>query len=206
MTGPAAVLFDQDGTLINTFVPAMAAYSAAAGRPITYQDLRPVAHLGAARNLVSALLGREATDAEDDRFHEVLADGVARIEPYDGIRELLAALRTVGRGLGVVTNSDRRSAAIVLGTHFDGTFDLVVTSDLVDAPKPDPGSLRLALRRLDLAAPEVAFVGDSPADMAAARAAGVRAVVAGWGQQAGDITEYDDWCASPADVLALVGR
>ena len=182
----------------------MAAYSRTVGREITYERIRPVAHLGAARNLVSALLGHEATDADDDLFHEALAEGVAGISPYPGVPELLDELRAAGLRLGVVTNSDERSARIVLGTHgFDEQVDLVVTSDMVDEPKPDPGSMLLALAQLGLPAAEVWYVGDSAADMAAARAAGVRAVVAGWGQQVPDITEHDDWCDTPADVARL---
>lgn len=204
MRTPAAILFDQDGTLINTFIPAMAAYSRTVGRPITYEDLRPVAHLGAARNLVSALLGHAASDAEDDLFHEVLADGVARISPYPGIPELFAALRARGTRLAVVTNSDERSAGIVLGAHgFTEQVEVVVTSDLVHAPKPDPASIILALQQLELRPTDVVFVGDSSADMAAARGAGVVAAVAGWGQQAPDITEFDVWCTTPDEVLSL---
>lgn len=199
------MLFDQDGTLINTFVPAMAAYSAATGRTITYEDLRPVAHLGAARNLVSALLGRAAADSEDDVFHDVFAAGVAEIAPYPGILELFALLRESGYQLGVVTNSDARSARIVLGIQgFDQHLSVVVTSDLVASPKPAPDSLRLALAELGVAAHEAVFVGDSQADMTAARSAGVRSVVAGWGQQVPDIIEFDLWANVPSDVPALL--
>ena len=77
-----AVVFDQDGTLLDTFVPALHAYSVAAGREITMAELEPVAHLGAARNLLSALLGHEASDADDDRFHAALADALLGTEPY----------------------------------------------------------------------------------------------------------------------------
>ena len=135
-----AVVFDQDGTLINTFIPAMHAYSVAVGREITLTELEPVAHLGAARNLVSALLGHDATDAEDDVFHDALAAEVARIEPYPGILDLLVALRDAGVATAVATNSDARSAAVVLGAHgLDALFDTVVTVDLVSGPKPEPG-------------------------------------------------------------------
>ena len=146
-----AVVFDQDGTLINTFIPAMHAYSVAVGREITLAELEPVAHLGAARNLVSALLGHEATDAEDDVFHDALAAEVARIEPYPGIVDLLVALRAAGVATAVATNSDARSAAVVLGAHgLDALFDTVVTVDLVSGPKPNPEMIHLTFERLGL--------------------------------------------------------
>jgi HAD superfamily hydrolase (TIGR01509 family) len=203
------VVFDQDGTLINTFIPALHAYSVATGRRITLAELEPVAHLGAARNLVSALLGHEASDEDDDTFHAALAREVARIEPYDGILDLLAALRAAGIATAVATNSDLRSASVVLGAHgLDRLMDAVVTVDLVGGiPKPAPDSIELAMATLGLAPAEVLFVGDSNADMLAARAAGVRAVAAGWGHQAPTIERgnVDMWLEEPGGVLGLVG-
>lgn len=202
-----AVVFDQDGTLINTFIPALHAYSVACGREITLAELEPVAHLGAARNLVSALLGHEATDTEDDVFHDALAEAVAAIDPYPGIVETLTSLRAAGIATAVATNSDARSAGVVLGAHgLDLLLDTVVTVDLVSGPKPNPESILLAVERLAVAPHEVVFVGDSPADMVAARAAGTVAVAAGWGHQTPGIPaeDIDVVAATPADVLRLV--
>jgi HAD superfamily hydrolase (TIGR01509 family) len=202
-----AVVFDQDGTLINTFIPAMHAYSVAVGREITLTELEPVAHLGAARNLVSALLGHEATDAEDDVFHDALAAEVARIEPYPGIVDLLVALRDAGVATAVATNSDARSAAVVLSAHgLDALFDTVVTVDLVSGPKPNPEMIHLAIERLGVSAGQVVFVGDSPGDMIAARAAGVLAAAAGWGHQTPGIPseDIDVLAKTPDDVSRLV--
>jgi HAD superfamily hydrolase (TIGR01509 family) len=209
VAGPGfqAVVFDQDGTLINTFIPAMHAYSVAVGREITLAELEPVAHLGAARNLVSALLGHEATDAQDDVFHAALAQQVARIEPYPGIVDLLQALRDAGVATAVATNSDARSASVVLGAHgLDALFDTVVTVDLVTGPKPNPEMIHLAVERLGVPASRVVLVGDSPGDMMAARAAGALAVAAGWGHQTPGIPAecIDVLAATPGDVARLV--
>lgn len=203
-----AVVFDQDGTLINTFVPAMHAYSVAAGREITLKELEPVAHLGAARNLVSALLGREATDEDDDRFHDALAQAVAGIDPYPGVVAVLNALREAGIATGLATNSDSRSAAVVLGAHgLAELLDTIVTVDQVAGPKPAPWSIELAVANLGVAPGEVAFVGDSNADMVASRAAGVLAVAAGWGQQSPGIdrANVDAWIERPDEILSVIG-
>jgi HAD superfamily hydrolase (TIGR01509 family) len=202
-----AVVFDQDGTLINTFIPALHAYSVACGREITLAELEPVAHLGAARNLVSALLGHEASDAEDDVFHDALAEAVAAIDPYPGIVDTLTSLRAAGIATAVATNSDARSAGVVLGAHgLDLLLDAIVTVDQVSGPKPNPESILLAAARIGTDPREVVFVGDSPADMLAARAAGTLAVAAGWGHQTPGIpaTDIDVVAATPADVLRLV--
>ena len=211
MTSPKyrAVIFDQDGTLINTFVPALHAYSVAVGREITLAELEPVAHLGAARNLVSALLGHEASDAEDDVFHDALAEAVAQIDPYPGIVDLLTTLRAAGVGTAVATNSDSRSASVVLQAHgLDVLMDTIVTVDLVSGPKPNPESIQLAIERLGVPAAQVVFVGDSPADMVAARAAGTLAVAAGWGHQTPGIPKeaIDVVAQTPAQVAQLVLR
>ena len=211
MTSPKyrAVIFDQDGTLINTFVPALHAYSVAVGREITLAELEPVAHLGAARNLVSALLGHEASDAEDDVFHDALAEAVAQIDPYPGIVDLLTTLRAAGVGTAVATNSDSRSASVVLQAHgLDVLMDTIVTVDLVSGPKPNPESIQLAIERLGVPAAQVVFVGDSPADMVAARAAGTLAVAAGWGHQTPGIPmeAIDVVAQTPAQVAQLVPR
>ena len=204
-----AVVFDQDGTLLDTFIPALHAYSLAVGREITMAELEPVAHLGAARNLVSALLGHDASDADDDRFHAALADALLGIEPYPGVVDTLEQLRARGLRTGVATNSDSRSATIVLGAHgLAEHLDTVVTVDQVSGPKPDPASILLAVERLGVRPDEVVFVGDAPADMLAARAAGVLAVVAGWGHQAHGIdpSAADRWLDGPAGILDLVAE
>lgn len=201
------VVFDQDGTLINTFLPAMHAYSVAVGREITLAELEPVAHLGAARNLVSALLGRPATDTDDDVFHDALDQAVRGIDPYPGIVDLLGRLRAAGVRTAVATNSDSRSANVVLGAHgLDQLMDAVVTVDQVSGPKPNPESIQLAVARLGLAPQQVVFVGDSPADMVASRATGTLSVAAGWGHQTPGIPpeSIDRMAASPADVARLV--
>jgi HAD superfamily hydrolase (TIGR01549 family) len=202
-----AVVFDQDGTLINTFIPALHAYSVACGRQITLAELEPVAHLGAARNLVSALLGHTASDTEDDIFHDALAEAVAAIDPYPGIVDVLESLRHARIATAVATNSDARSARVVLGAHgLDLLLDTIVTVDQVSGPKPSPESILLACERIGADPPDVVFVGDSPADMVAARAAGTVAVAAGWGHQTPSIppTHIDMVAATPADVLRLV--
>ena len=202
-----AVVFDQDGTLLDTFIPALHAYSVAVGREITMAELEPVAHLGAARNLVSALLGHEASDADDDRFHAALADALLGIEPYPGVVDTLEQLRARGLRTGVATNSDSRSATIVLGAHgLAEHLDTVVTVDQVSGPKPNPESILLAVERLGVRPDEVLFVGDAPADMVAARAAGVLAAVAGWGHQAHGIDPgaADLWLDGPAEILDLI--
>jgi len=87
-------------------------------------------------------------------------------------------------------------------------FDVVVSGDDTERHKPDPEPILLALQRLDARAQEAAYVGDSPFDVAAAKAAGVYAVAVGWGGMHSDerlrAERPDAFVRTPAQLLACV--
>jgi len=87
-------------------------------------------------------------------------------------------------------------------------FDVVVCGEDTKRHKPDPEPIRLALERLGAGAQDAAYVGDSPFDVAAAKAAGVYAVAVGWGGMHPDerlrAEEPDAFVRTPAELLAYV--
>jgi HAD superfamily hydrolase (TIGR01549 family) len=97
--------------------------------------------------------------------------------------EVLATLKDEGRRLGIVTAKRRLTVELAFAQlpieHF---FDVVVGGDETDRHKPDPAPLMLALERLGVAADDAAYVGDSPFDMQAAKAAGLYAIGVSWGR------------------------
>jgi pyrophosphatase PpaX len=96
--------------------------------------------------------------------------------------ELLDDLRGEGRSLGIVTAKRRKTIDLAFGVlDLERHFDAVVTADDTDAHKPDPEPVREALRRLGAGPMDTAFVGDSPFDMGAGKAAGVFTIGVGWG-------------------------
>lgn len=115
-------------------------------------------------------------------FQRTVHDDMVR--PYDGARHVMEAMAGRGSAVAVVTSKRREMALRTLARcGLDDVVDLLVAADDVRRGKPDPEPVRQALDRLGLDAEpgRVLFVGDSPFDIRAGRAAGVRTVGALWG-------------------------
>jgi len=114
--------------------------------------------------------------AHNEPLHETL-------EIFLGIEDLLIGLRDEGRTLGLVTAERRTTGELAFAKlPIAHLFETVVAGDDTIKHKPSPEPLLLALERLGASAAEAAYVGDSPYDMQAARAAGLYAVGVTWGR------------------------
>jgi len=96
---------------------------------------------------------------------------------FPDVVEQLRGWREAGLKLAVVSNFDRRLHGLLAQLELSHLLDAVVVSSEAGAAKPDPHPFALALNALDLEAAEVWHVGDSPEDLAGARAAGLRCVL-----------------------------
>ena len=107
----------------------------------------------------------------------------ADLQAFAGVQDVLERLAGEGRKLGIVTSKRRKTVDLAFGVlplrHF---FEAVVTSDEVVQPKPHPEPVLVALERLGSLPEEAAFVGDSPFDVGAGKAAGVFTVGVSWGR------------------------
>lgn len=182
---PRAILFDLDGTLIDTWKLYGESYQRALepflGRRLTGEEiarLRPTSE----REFLRELLGPERGDACHTEFrrhyaelHGALAEGV-----YDGVREMREALRAAGYPLGIVTGKGRHGWEVTEREIGLGPFAVVVTEDEAGAPKPDPRGLLAAAREMGVAPADLVYVGDSTVDLAAGRAAGMRTAAVLW--------------------------
>jgi HAD superfamily hydrolase (TIGR01549 family) len=160
--------------------------------------------VGPPKALLGHLLGRPVTDEEVAGYLQRLAAGSDGIGVYAGIDELLGTVH--GRvPLAVFTGASRQAAELLLAASgLRLWFDEVIGGDEVARSKPWPDGIELACRRLDLPAAEVAYVGDAPVDLQAARRSGAIAVAAGWGHLYSPDEPADLVAARPNDLLELV--
>ncbi|HYW08060.1 MAG TPA: HAD-IA family hydrolase [Longimicrobium sp.] len=182
-----AVLYDFDGTLADSTELIMQCWRHTMNKHLGHCPPDEEWLSGFGRTLVDQLARFARSEAEHQamlesyRVHQnALFDTV--LKPFPGAEATVAELARRGVRLAIVTSRLRR--ATLRGLDICGLashFDVVVTPDDVAKPKPDPESVILALQRLGVAAEEALFVGDSPYDMAAGRAAGTRTAAALWG-------------------------
>ncbi len=129
------------------------------------------------------------------------------LESFSGMDDVLVRLKEEGRRLGIVSAKRRRTVALAFASVEVGhLFDVVVGGDEAEAQKPAPDLLLLALGRLEAQPEDAAYVGDSPFDMQAARAAGMHAVGVTWGGIHGRdaLGDADVVVDAPEELLAVL--
>ncbi|HET6229090.1 MAG TPA: HAD-IA family hydrolase [Longimicrobiaceae bacterium] len=143
------------------------------------------------------------------REHQV-AHYAGMLRPFPGTVETVAELARRGFGLAIVTSRLRHTT--LEGMDLCGLTDLfpvIVTPEDVAEPKPRPEPVLFALDRLGVQPHEAIFIGDSPHDMAAGKAAGTRTAAALWGPfpRATLAAESPDvFLDLPDDILRLLGN
>ncbi len=184
-----AVLFDLDGTLLNTLGDLAAAVNhalAVHGMPSrTVEEVCAFVGDGVAKLIERAVPAGTDGDrraAVFATFREYyVAHSLDHTAPYDGVLPMLARLKAAGLGLAIVTNKLDAATEGLRAHFFADTIDVAV-GDSPDRPrKPAPDGARLALDRLGVRAAEAVFVGDSDVDIATARNAGMDCVAVSWG-------------------------
>ena len=180
------VLFDLDGTLIDSGPIILASMQHAVGTVLGREI--PPAELQMSiggQGIVAQMTAIDADHADElleaykehnDGLHETL-------EAFDELLALLPRLKAEGRKLGIVTAKRHRTVGLALHRFpaLAAAFDVVVGYEDTSRHKPDPEPVLLAIERLGGTPDEAVYVGDSPFDIGAARAAGVFAVAVGWG-------------------------
>jgi pyrophosphatase PpaX len=180
------VLFDLDGTLVDSGAIILASFKHAA-RTVLARDVE--------EEQIAALVGGSDLHEQMRVLSPAHVDELVRayrehnrplhdeLEAFEGVEELVEMLSEQGRKLGIVTAKGRQTVDLAFAVlSLERYFDAVVTADMTDRHKPDPAPVLKALELLESEPADSAFVGDSPYDITAGKAAGVFTVAVSWGK------------------------
>ncbi len=182
-----AVLFDFDGTLADTLPVSFSAFKAVFkqydNREVTNDEL--VAMFGPTEeDIIGGNFKDKASVLQGIHDYYSLYEKGHFEEDFQhdqGIMDLLHLLKGQGVKLAVITGKSRRAFEISTGAlNMTDFFDITITGDDVDRPKPDPEGIHKALNILGLDPADAVFVGDSNADILAGKAAGLRTYGVRW--------------------------
>jgi N-acetyl-D-muramate 6-phosphate phosphatase len=216
-TGIDAVLFDLDGTLIDSAPDLGAAADKLRtdrGLPsLPYQDYRPMAGAGA-RGMLQVAFGMtpehpDFLSLREEFFVNYEACMTERTYAFEGVGELIEQLTRRQLVWGVVTNKSKRfTEPLTRAMPLFASARAVVSGDTTPHSKPHPEPLLEAARRLALAPERCLYVGDDERDIVAGHAAGMRTVAATYGYL-GQKTDVASWGAharinSPLGLLQLL--
>ncbi len=184
-----AVLFDLDGTLVDTIGLILASYDHAV-TSVLGADARP------SDAEARGWIGRPLLPVFEERYpeHAValeeayrtwnLANTARLIRRYPGIEDTVRALLDAQVRIGVVTSKRTEPATLALDhAGLDGLVDLVATMESTDRHKPDAAPLLHGATRLSTPPERCVYVGDAVVDIEAARAAGMLSIAVTWGAQ-----------------------
>lgn len=182
------VIFDLDGTLLSTLPLIIHCFNEVYNRYLnkTFTPEEIIATFGpTARNLIrsqgSNLPEDQIQRAVDDYYECYRKNSSSKILVFPGILELLEKLHKSGRRLAVVTGVERVLMEYTLKEFgLNREFEVMVGGDDVHNAKPDPEGVKLALAKLKVSPRGSIFVGDSPADILAGKAAKVLTAAALW--------------------------
>ncbi len=189
MPAYSAVVFDMDGTILNTLedleISLNQALEAEGFPPRTLEEVRQTVGNGY-RNLMRDSCPPGTSDEVVERVFAAFSAHYAvhyadHTAPYEGIPELLRELKAAGLKLAVVSNKGDREAGRLAELNFPGVFDAVI-GQRDDVPrKPDPAMVAIVLREMGASAREAVYVGDSEVDIKTSGAAGLPLILVTWG-------------------------
>jgi pyrophosphatase PpaX len=180
------VLFDLDGTLIDSG-PIILASMQYAVRTVLGREIPPdeLGRMVGGQGIVAQMAAIDADRADElvavyKEHNEGLHD---TLEAFDELLVLLPRLRDEGRKLGIVTAKRHMTVGLAFERFpaLRDDVDIVVAHEDTERHKPDPDPVLLAIEKLGGTPAGTAYVGDSPFDIRAAKAAGAFAVAVSWG-------------------------
>jgi len=180
------VIFDMDGTLVETFQLSLSSLNYALKRflkrPLIVREALGIPG-GTLEEQLANYMPRAAIPRGIERYHAHYTRHFAsNARVFPGIRGLLFTLNARGVRLAICTGAGREIAKHTLTrSGLLRFFSIVVTADDVSKPKPDPEGLRIAMERIGADSNQTVYVGDHPNDIRASWSANARGAAARWG-------------------------
>lgn len=212
---PLALLFDLDGTLVDSIELIRCSFRHACTLVLDREIPEEEWLAGVGTPLRTQMRGIARDEVEADAL--IAAYRSFQFEHHDrllaeytGVRDSIASLRAAGHRMGIVTSKGEELAERALrAMRLHEFMDVLIGFDSCTRHKPDPEPVLVALDRLRRRPGEAAFIGDSPHDIAAGNAAGVTTVGVLWGPFSRSVLEAadpDHLIDSPGDLPPLVRR
>lgn len=184
-----AVIFDLDGTLLNTLADLSSSTNYALGHygypQRTIDEVRRFVGNGVAK-LIERAVPEGTSEADVQRVlscfkSHYLEHSLDTTVPYDGIMDMLSVLKKKGIATAIVSNKLDPAVRELHEHFFKELVDTAVGESSERQAKPSPDMVNEALRRLGIDAESAVYVGDSEVDIMTARNAGMRCISVSWG-------------------------
>jgi len=177
------IIFDVDGTLTSTNELIFASFNYITKKYLgkTFSGEEIVKWFGPTEDVILKEFCGENYEKARGEYYKFYADNHYMADIYPGMKEILDGLKSQGVLLSVFTGKGREATAITLkklGIY--DHFDLIITGDEVIEHKPSPEGIRIFLDKFKLDKDDVIMIGDSPSDIKAAHAAGVKVASVLW--------------------------
>ncbi|HET7045971.1 MAG TPA: HAD-IA family hydrolase [Gaiellaceae bacterium] len=200
-------LFDFDGTVADSGAIILASFRHAA-RTVLGEDVPDVRLRammgGASLQEQMAAIAPERVEELVRCYREHNEPLHAELQCCPGMLDVLERLHGEGRRLAIVTAKRHATVELALARlPLRDYFETIVAAEDTARHKPDPEPILLALERLGAAAADAVYVGDSPFDVGAARAAGVHAIGVTWGGMHA-MEDADEIVSTPEELLAAL--
>lgn len=210
------LIFDLDGTILNTIEDLCNSTNYALGAhnfpTRTIEEVRKFVGNGIKKLIERAVPSGTSSETIEqvlDTFKKHYALHCAdKTSPYDGIMELLTALRAQGFLTAVVSNKADFAVQSLCNDYFPGMFDFVVGEREGIRRKPYPDSVEEVLTKLQVKKEQAVYIGDSEVDIQTAKNAGMSSIAVSWGfREEAFLREQgaENIVNKPSEILNFIG-
>lgn len=212
ISGIRAVVFDLDGTLVDSMPLVLRAFAHALEPFRPDLSVTDIFHRlgGPPARMMLELTGDETKAAEAMRRLDSFGfDKGSSVEPFAGMHGMLEALHGRGLALAIWTGRDRVTTEAILSAHgLNRYFNAVVCGDDLSTHKPHPEGLVTILQRLNVCPGDTLYAGDADADVLGGAEAGVRTVLISHGRVIEPLIQNKAWrqVGNPAEAYILIAE